>query len=351
MTDSVIPVDPIALAVDVLERGGLVAFPTETVYGLGADASHAQAIEAIYAAKGRPSHHPLIVHVAKPVDLWRWVKTGPQSQAIAQRLIDAFWPGPLTLICQRDPTVQASVSGGQDTIGVRCPSHPVAQALLTAFAQRRGDEPAGIAAPSANRFGQVSPTRRQHVVDEFPDLVAAGMLVLEGGNSAIGIESTIVDVSRVDQGQGITLLRPGGIGAQAIEQIIGEPLRAPNDQAPRVSGSLKAHYSPHTPMQLCDVQTLLTAAASAPGEGQERRVMILRACEVERVPAALQGKTDTAVVAMPDDPLPYAREFYARLRELDQGGFTKLIWAHVPPGHAWDAIRDRLTRAAAAFEG
>ena len=339
------PVDTVANAVDVLDQGGLVAFPTETVYGLGADASNAQAIAAIYAAKGRPSHHPVIVHVAQPADLWRWVKTSPQSQAVAQRLIDAFWPGPLTLICQRDPSVPASVSGGQDTIGVRCPSHPVAQALLTAFARRRGAARAGIAAPSANRFGQVSPTRRQHVVDEFTDLVTAGMPVLEGGDSAVGIESTIVDVSRLDQGQGIALLRPGGIGAQAIEAVIGETLQSPNDQAPRVSGSLKAHYSPHTPMQLWDVKTPLNII------NHHREAVIARACEVDQVHTALQGKAAPPIMTMPDDPAAYAQELYARLRELDQSGFTKLIWADVPSGHAWAAVRDRLTRAAAAFEG
>ncbi len=337
-------VNTIEHAVDVLEGGGLVAFPTETVYGLGADANNPQAIESIYAAKGRPSHHPVIVHIAKPADLWRWVTTDQLSQVLAQRLSDAFWPGPLTLICRRDPSVPAAVSGGQDTIGVRCPAHPVAQALLNAFAHRRGNERSGIAAPSANRFGQVSPTRRQHVVHEFTDRVAAGMPVLEGGNSAVGIESTIVDVSRVNQGQGVVLLRPGGIDAQAIEAIIGEPLQAPNDQAPRVSGSLKAHYAPHTPLQLLDVATLSSVSS------HDRQAVVLRACELERLPTAMRNQSNITIVTMPDDPLPYAQALYARLRDLDQDGFTKLVWINVPPGQAWDAIRDRLTRAAAAFE-
>lgn len=198
--------DPaIERAVGVLLQGGLVAFPTETVYGLGADASNPDAVQAIYAAKGRPSNHPVIVHVAQASDLWSWVEVDNPTRAVTQRLIDAFWPGPLTLILKRNDAVPAAVSGGQDTIGVRCPSHPVAHALLLAFAQARGSELAGVAAPSANRFGHVSPTRAQHVRDEFADLVRAGLPVIEGGDSDVGIESTIIDLSRFSLGHGVAL--------------------------------------------------------------------------------------------------------------------------------------------------
>ena len=194
-----------------LEAGELVAFPTETVYGLGADAENPQAIAKIYAAKGRPSNHPVIVHVVDGADISYWSDDVP---GIALQLIEAFWPGPLTLILKRAPHIPAAVAGGQDSIGLRCPSHPVAQALLSRFKRGRG----GIAAPSANKFGQVSPTTAQHVRDEFGDAV----FVLEGDGVDVGIESTIVDLSRLDQGIGPVLLRPGAITPEDIERVTGE---------------------------------------------------------------------------------------------------------------------------------
>lgn len=349
--------DAISRAVAVLNNGGLVAFPTETVYGLGADASSPEAIQAIYAAKGRPSHHPVIVHLAEPSQLWRWVKVGPKTEALAHQLIAALWPGPLTLIFKRDPAVSASVSGGQDTIGIRCPSHPTAHALLVAFAKSRGEQLAGIAAPSANRFGHVSPTRAQHVTDEFPDLVAAGLPVLDGGDSEVGIESTIVDLSRVDQGQGAALLRPGGVDATVIETIIGEPLQGPDGQAPRVSGSLKAHYSPRTPMQLCDLDALPALALrntikdKDKDKGNSEWALVLRRSQAEQARALVPSSVKLTTILLPDDPVRYARELYAQLRELDKRNFSIMSWVRVPEGQAWDAVRDRLARAAAAFEG
>ena len=212
----------IAHAAQRMLDGELAAFPTETVYGLGADAENPQAVAKIYAAKGRPSNHPVIVHIAPDGDVSYWAAHVPPE---ARLLINAFWPGPLTLILKRAPHIVDTVSGGQDSIGIRCPSHPVAQALLTAFAAGKPNGQGGVAAPSANKFGQVSPTRAEHVRSEFPDEVAAGMPVLEGGASEVGIESTILDLSRLDTGAGPVLLRPGHISAAQLEAVRGE--RAP----------------------------------------------------------------------------------------------------------------------------
>ena len=244
--------EPIRAAAALLEEGKLVAFPTETVYGLGADAENPDAVRAIFAAKGRPADHPLIVHVARNADLQRWARAVPLQ---AQQLIDAFWPGPLTLILPRASNVPAVVAGGQDSIGLRCPSHPVAQALLAAFKHGQG----GIAGPSANRFGHVSPTTAQHVIDEFgapstpsaPGVSSDSPLacVLDGGQSDVGIESTIIDLSRLDT-HGAVLLRPGRISAAQIAEVLGDMPAMPDRAAPRVSGSLDAHYAPSTPLAL-----------------------------------------------------------------------------------------------------
>ncbi|HEY7804428.1 MAG TPA: L-threonylcarbamoyladenylate synthase, partial [Orrella sp.] len=246
-------------AAQALLRGELVAFPTETVYGLGADAANPVAVARIYAAKGRPSNHPVIVHVAKLEDITSWCSDIPDQ---AWRLADVFWPGPLTLILKRHPDVDAAVSGGQATIGVRCPSHPVARELLTMFGKlkQQGNEArAGVAAPSANRFGRVSPTRAQHVRSEFADLVAQGMPVLEGGDSEVGIESTIIDLSSVSSSGAPALLRPGAISAEQVAAVLGQAVIGHQASSPRVSGSLKAHYAPSTPLALCE-----------PGERHER---------------------------------------------------------------------------------
>jgi len=345
------PISPdqaLAHAVEVLLQGGMVAFPTETVYGLGADASNPEAIRAIYAAKGRPSNHPVIVHVAQASDLWSWVNVDEQTKAVAQRLVEQFWPGPLTLILKRSEDVPAAVSGGQDTIGVRCPSHPVAQALLTAFAQARISKFAGVAAPSANRFGHVSPTRAQHVRDEFADLVRAGLPVLDGGNSDVGIESTIVDLSRLSLGQGVALLRPGGISAAALEQVLGEPLKGADALAPRVSGSLKAHYSPGTPMRLYSLEQMVQEVPAWLAQNTGGLALALRQCELVSLESVAKNQR-VSISVLPDDATGYARELYARLRDLDQGGFAELRWAEVPTEPDWAGIGDRLSRAAAAF--
>lgn len=319
-----------------LAEGGLVAFPTETVYGLGGDALNAQAIARIYAAKGRPSNHPVIVHVAPQADLSFWADSLPGP---AQRLIDAFWPGPLTLILPRADRVPLSVTGGQDSVGLRCPSHPVAQALLSAFATRMPGGHGGVAAPSANKFGRVSPTQAAHVRAEFPELGEDRLLVLEGGASQVGIESTILDLSRIPQGGRPALLRPGHVSASQIADVIGELPALPDTDAPRVSGSLKAHYAPQTPVTIASRAALQRLPALADGATVALVVF-------QPITALPDGYVQ---IVAPDDPARYARDLYAMLRELDRGGHARIL-LEAPPDHAaWLAVQDRIGRAAAAF--
>lgn len=321
----------IEAAARYLEDGALVAFPTETVYGLGADAENPDAVARIYAAKGRPANHPVIVHLAPNADAGRWVTSIPPEAA---KLIDAFWPGPLTLILKRASAIPDAVSGGQDSIGLRCPSHPVAQALLQIFRHGQG----GIAAPSANRFGRVSPTTAQHVRDEFCDepLIAA---ILDGGQSEVGIESTIIDVSRVQEGIAPALLRPGRISAQEIAEVIGRMPDAPTGTAPRASGTLDAHYAPRTPTILLQTEDYARIAASLAGQG--KRLALLSFADRKTVvpPASFQ-------YMMKEDPAAYAHDLYAALREADQAG-ADLILVQAPPATPlWSGINDRLGRAA-----
>lgn len=332
----------IAHAVEVLLKGGLVAFPTETVYGLGADAESREAVAHIYAAKGRPSNHPVIVHVTPEADLSYWVKSVPPQ---AQALIDAFWPGPLTLILKRAENISAVVSGGQDSIGIRCPSHPVAQSLIRGFAAGRPSGQGGIAAPSANKFGQVSPTQAAHVRSEFPELVAKGMPVLEGGASEVGIESTIVDLSRLDQGVGPVLLRPGHITAAQIAEVLSQPVLDADAHAPRVSGALKSHYAPHTPLQLAEGRTL-PALAVKPNLNPGLKIAIV-SHSIAHAPEGQSSQVDW--IAMPHGYAAYGQALYATLRALDQVGYTRMIWEDVPDHADWLGVKDRLSRAAAAF--
>ncbi len=329
----------LATAIDRLLQGRLVAFPTETVYGLGADAENPDAIARIYAAKGRPSNHPVIVHLAPDADLDYWAGSVPAS---AQALIKAFWPGPLTLILPRAAHIPAAVSGGQDSVGLRCPSDPVAKRLLAGFAQARPGSQGGLAAPSANKFGQVSPTRAEHVRSEFSDL-GDELLVLEGGASQVGIESTIVDLSRVSQGRPPALLRPGHISAEQVAQVLGvEPVR-PDADAPRVSGSLKAHYAPHTPLHLLSTRQLEQYVL---GLGKETTATAIVA--FGEPPADLPALVRWVRAA--DRASEYARDLYALLRGLDDGSVQRIVMEQ-PPGTAeWQAVNDRIGRAAAAFE-
>jgi L-threonylcarbamoyladenylate synthase len=303
-------------AAEILRRGGLVAFPTETVYGLGADASSAKAIARLYAVKGRPGDHPVIVHFADAEKAFAWAREVPQS---ASKLAARFWPGPLTLILKRASHVSDSVTGGQDTVGLRVPGHPLAHELLTDFG-------GGLAAPSANRFGRVSPTTAQHVRE---DLGGDVDLVLDGGPCGVGIESTIVDLSR----SAPVLLRPGGVSPAEIESVLGESIAAPDAEAPRVSGSLAAHYAPLTPSRLVASAELDAEIARL---GSKASVMAFSAPD-DRVDFWLR---------MPADPAAYAQKLYAALRELDTSGAALLLIETPPAAPEWQAVLDRLRRAA-----
>lgn len=325
-------------AVALLQAGELVAFPTETVYGLGADAANPAAVAKIFAAKGRPADHPLIVHLPGAGHLDRWARDIPPA---AWELAEAFWPGPLTLILKRAPGVPDAVTGGQDTVGVRVPAHPLALDLLRAYAQAGGgtNGMCGIAAPSANRFGRISPTDAVHVHEELGDSVA---LVLDGGPCPVGIESTIIDLSR-DAPLPPRLLRPGHITPEQIETVLGirPELVAPNSgngNAPRVSGSLDAHYAPTTPMRLVAPERLLDLMNALRHSG--RRCAAL--CHSQPPQAGMPH----AWIMLPADPEGYARGLYAALRELDQAGADLIVVEDIPSSAAWVAVADRLRRAA-----
>jgi L-threonylcarbamoyladenylate synthase len=312
----------IGRAVEILRSGGLVAFPTETVYGLGADASNPEAVKKIYAAKGRPRNHPLIVHVSSVERIADWAESIPEA---ARRLAARYWPGPLTMIFRRAPHVNALVTGGQDTIALRVPSHPVARALLERFG-------GGIAAPSANRYGRVSATTADHVRAEFGDSIDC---VLDGGPSDVGIESTIVDVS----GAAVALLRPGHICAQDIESVLEQPLAPPGAGSPRAPGTLAKHYAPQTPLMLMEADLVLELANSMARQGQRVAVLARSA----RQPL-LEGLT---WIAAPADAGGYAHDLYANLRALDKAGCSAILVEQPPLSAQWAAIHDRLSRAAA----
>ena len=327
-----------ARAVQLLQDGELVAFPTETVYGLGADAANPEAVAKIFAAKGRPADHPLIVHLPGAGYLDRWARDIP---AVAWELAEAFWPGPLTLILKRAPAVPYAVTGGQETVGVRVPSHPLALDLLRAYAQAGGgtDQMCGIAAPSANRFGRISPTDAAHVREELGDSVA---LVLDGGPCAVGIESTILDLSRDDLPP--RLLRPGHITPEQIEAVIGvmpelpSTMRSGNDsETPRVSGSLDAHYAPLTPMRVVPSKAVAAVLQDYASQGVAFGLLAYG-----RPPALVQPH---ALRCLPADPEGYARGLYAALRELDQAGNEVIVVEAIPAQPAWAAVADRMRRA------
>ena len=330
MTDPMPDPSAIEAAARLLEQGELVAFPTETVYGLGADAENPAAVARIYAAKGRPSDHPVIVHLAPEADIAYWATAIP-GEALA--LIDALWPGPLTLILKRAPNIPDAVSGGQDTVGLRCPSHPVSQALLRAFRQGRG----GVAAPSANRFGHVSPTTAQHVRDEFGSEPSSPVrCVLDGGQSEVGIESTILDLSRIAT-LGPVLLRPGHIAPQRIADLIGTLPQLPDAAAPRASGTLASHYAPRTPVALVEAARI-PDTISALATGGRRVALISHSLPRLSGPLAQQP--------MAAEPAGYAHQLYAALRSLDLAGADLIMVEMLPAGEEWNGIRDRLRRAA-----
>jgi L-threonylcarbamoyladenylate synthase len=305
----------VARAARILRSGGLVAFPTETVYGLGADASSASAMAKLYAVKRRPADHPVIVHFASADTAFGWAREVPES---ARKLANAFWPGPLTVVLKRSQKAQDFVTGGQETVGLRLPSHPVARELLQLFGS-------GVAAPSANRFGRISPTTASHV---RADLGADVELVLEGGPSEVGIESTIVDLS----GAAPVLLRPGRITRFDIGNVLGSELAEKDAASPRHSGALERHYAPRTPARL------------VPAYDLDKEIARLK----EKVAVLAFSRPDERVyywLRMPRDPHAYARKLYAALRELDTAGCDEILIEAPPEAPEWAAVGDRLKRA------
>jgi len=308
-------------AVNLLADGRLVAFPTETVYGLGADASNSDAVAAIFRAKRRPADHPVIVHLPTAEAMRDWAVDIPPA---AWKLADAFWPGPLTLVLRRSGRVDRVITGGQDSVGLRVPGNRVALALLARFG-------GALAAPSANRFGRISPTRAEHVLDEFGEEVAA---VVDGGPCAVGLESTIVDLS----GAKPLLLRPGMISAGAIAAVLGdEPAAAGRNQGARASGRMPSHYAPGSRLTLVGPDELETRTSKWRASGE--RLVVL----------ALSAGRDAAGdrVRMPADPAHYARELYAALRRADAEAPDRIVVERPPDRPDWEAVRDRLRRAAA----
>lgn len=341
-----IPADSagIAKAAAILAEGRLLGFPSETVYGLGGDAADPEAVARIYAAKGRPANHPVIVHLPPGGDPLWWADALPPD---AQALIDAFWPGPLTLIVKRAARIHPAVSGGQDSVALRCPSHPVAQALLEAFSALRQGH-GGVAGPSANRFGKVSPTRAQHVLDEFGGTVP----VLDGGDSRVGIESTIIDLSRGFP----ALLRPGHITPEQVADVLGRMPVLPGEQAdaakvvpaaPRASGTLRAHYAPRTPLALMRPEEIVTALRQRPAGTRYAVVSFGSASDVGR---SIAASDDVELIRAPSDPDGYARVLYGLLRALDGANVARILFEALPTDARWRAVNDRLGRAAAAFE-
>ena len=329
----------IAEAAALLRTGDIVGMPTETVYGLAADALNPLAVKKIFAAKGRPADHPLIVHLPSAEHLPQWAAAIPKDVLALAR---AFWPGPLTLILKRTQDVPDEVTGGQDTVGVRVPSHPVALALLRAF-------DGGLAAPSANRFGRISPTTAVHVQEELGERVA---MILDGGACEVGIESTILDFSR-DMPE---ILRPGAISPEDIARVIGRRPRvrgevepAPSADAavappaPRVSGALAAHYAPRTPLRLVEPALLAEEAAALAGEGS--RVAVLAHSIRDPQDARLTWRS------LPAEPAAYAQGLYASLRALDAVGADFILIEALPGGPGWRAVADRLGRAAVGSGG
>jgi L-threonylcarbamoyladenylate synthase len=302
-------------AAQILRAGGLVAFPTETVYGLGADAASEKAVARLYAVKRRPSEHPVIVHFADAQKAFAWAREVPDA---AKKLAARYWPGPLTLILKRSSAAKDFVTGGQDTVGLRVPSHPVAQEMLSLFGS-------GVAAPSANRFGLVSPTTAAHVRE---DLGKDADLVLEGGPSEVGIESTIVDLS----GDAPVLLRPGHISQDDLEKILGSAIHERTPSSPRHSGGLERHYAPRTPARLVPTHALDKEISKL---GQRVAVLAFSRPD-ERVDYWLR---------MPRDPQAYAQRLYAALRELDTAGCERILVEAPPESAEWSAVRDRLRRA------
>jgi len=312
----------VAEAAACLRNGGVVGFPTETVYGLGADATNLDAVRRVFTIKGRPPEHPLIVHLASPDWLADWARNIPAS---AWLLAEKFWPGPLTLVLPRQPQVLDAVTGGQASVALRVPAHPVALALIEAAG--------ALVAPSANRFGRISPTTAEHVREELGDAVDR---LLDGGPCEIGVESTVLSLL----GDQPALLRPGGISVAELEAVLGRPLVAA-PKGVRAPGGLPAHYAPATPLEVLATAQLSQRATALARAG--RRVALL-ACANSSAGLATTPAAHREI--MPDDAISYARILYATLRRLDAKAFDVLLVEATPDNPEWLAISDRLARAA-----
>ena len=310
-------------AVQALRNGDLVAFPTETVYGLGAHAGHPAALRRVFELKQRPTSHPLIVHIDSPRFLTRWAREVPVAAAM---LAERFWPGPMTLVLPRAENVHPLITGGQDTVAVRVPAHPMAQQLLTAFG-------GGIAAPSANRYGHVSPTRAEHVRDEFGSSI---QLVLDGGECKLGLESTII--ACLDGC--VRLLRPGAVTLSQLQRVVGEVLVDASAKGPRVPGSQHAHYAPSTALSIIPGDDLEKIVASMGDSGLRAAVLAMR--------PPLGTYPLVTWINAGQRPEAYAHVLYAHLRTLDKVGAARILVQELPGDERWDAARDRLQRAAAA---
>lgn len=315
-------------AVDILNAGGVVAFPTETVYGLGADATNIKAVSNIYRIKQRPMEHPLIVHIADSSHLPEWAQAIPDA---ALKLATELWPGPLTLILKRNRRVPDVVTGGQETVGIRVPNHPIALALLRSIGQGKA-----LAAPSANRFGRISPTTAAHVQKELGSEVS---MILDGGPCTVGLESTIVSFV----GDSPKVLRPGGVTLAELESVFGASIRImhrTDSFATRVPGSLPSHYAPTTPLKLCATEQLWEYAQKL--TNQRLKTMVITWSTIQR---PSQQNEYLQHCPMPNDPESYGRELYAILHQLDRAGFDYLLVEIVPDHPSWLAIEDRLQRA------
>lgn len=327
----------ITAAADLLSSGGVVAFPTETVYGLGAEISDPAAIRRVFEIKKRPTNHPLIVHIEDSSRLCHWAREVPKQ---ARQLAERFWPGPLTLILPRSPFVPEAVTGGQDTVGLRVPDHPVALTLLGALGPGKA-----LAAPSANRFGRVSPTTAEHVCEELGDDVD---MVLDGGPCKVGLESTIVGFD----GETAIVLRPGGIPITSLAEVLkGRVIAAEGAESAhrtvRVPGALSSHYAPLTPLELCSSRSIAARALEIDAKGL--RVAILEWSDqcLSYLRRMSHPGRRIVHIAMPAAPEEYGRHLYATLRHHDRQGFDRLLIEAPPDGAAWLAIADRLRRASA----
>jgi L-threonylcarbamoyladenylate synthase len=308
-------------AAEVLRRGGLVALPTETVYGLAGDAESELAVRRIFAVKGRPSAHPLIVHLADAAWLAEWAREIP---AEARALAGAFWPGPLTLVLKRTPRALDAVTGGQDTVALRVPGHPLAREVLAAFG-------GGVAAPSANRFGGVSPTTAEHV---RADLGAEVELIVDGGPCAVGVESTIVDLSSGAP----AVLRPGGVPLEELGRVLGRPVAVRKQSDVRAPGTLASHYAPHAGVVLAKPADVLGRAEGLRAAGKKVAVL---------APPRAGLPSGLGAFVVPADPAGFARALYARLREVDIAGYDVVVVELPPEEGLGVAVVDRLARAAA----